>query len=1131
MQLKSWNAAPGMAVCNQHPPAATGHSHPVAELYPPLEWDPCATGSDVQTEFLVPAPKALPVEKSLEEMGKPITSITTSSWEHLQSPVGTLGSSLSRDGFDGIVPVDVDSAASGEQSHDREPWEGSRTCPASPALAGSVFQEINPAGQGRFHPTSAGRDRAGVYQDTDSLSAQDSGSIHAGKRQSPSAEKCDFLAQDGGELGRQSGRAEGLDVTFSQERNPCTEPHSLSSSQQEKSSSGHIQLSKSLEGSDPAEQVDVLQGCGELGEEKESADEPPLVPIAEAEREQVEPSHPSPPEELLSTTSAAPSSPTKKFLSCVHITLSSKVHRLELCRDVNVENGVKLDDKPQVKTQSVPLKAPEGWREAAPELPPAGLVPEGPRSPFPVSSADPSRVFSSGREPERPRVPALGSGGFVPGNIWLPAKPGRRTSEAATQITTEGPGKTTFSAEIHVHSQEEEEAAQKPPELPSVTTSSHIEISPFPRQPAQPLLVPYKPSGSTGMYYVPFLKGGAKMSPVESETNGGSSHSGSNDAPPPPRFVPHLPGLRDENPPGIAALQQKEGCHSKRAKPKLAWAEEQRTPLEDSADHRDHSKPVKPTHSTFKSTRFYLHRPMPTCDSSEFSEDSSGAGIAPPSSGGTWKKPHRHQRVFSAHQRKSGKKEFFPLTAEADESKNEELNVGNEMSGMERRQRRREAEQGAAGNPPLPRSQTTLLEGNVEKPPRQRTHSSGSLDELWVKFLERQRRHQHHDSRSAGELSLVERLDRLARVLQNPVQHTLIPAKAGSNVPERKTEGRERTKTGLGENDTSGSGVEVTATRVGQRAWDNPNLGELREKRGGETTTHHNTEIPGKQHPLESPSDDSWETRLSGEHGTSASEWGTATEPDTTSGRSSSLSTIDTARLLRAFGHRRVRLSPRLSRLYSAISHQKRRSEKWDEGSGEAAGAEYPKVGAERSGKRREIQVWARGKEPLREKNWEGQQHLVVPAAAPDRGAGKGPVLPFVKLTLQEALAVHRPDFISRSGERVKHLKLVMEERRIQRGLQSQREELGNSLGKRKGCRSSTHLLADRGFPVREKRRAIPRSEMVQRSKRIYEQLPEVKKKREEEKRRLEYNSYRLKAQLYKTKITNHVLGKKVPWD
>ncbi|NWU84813.1 ALMS1 protein, partial [Onychorhynchus coronatus] len=1137
MQLKSWNAAPGMPVCNQHPAAATGHSHTMGELYSPLERDPCAMGSDVQTEFLVPAPMVLPVEKSSGEMGKPITSISFSSWKHLQSPLGSqaLGSSLSRDGFDGIMPVDVSSAATGEQSHDSQHWEGSRTCPASPVLAGSIFQEINPADPGRFHPISADRDRTGVYQDTDSLSAQDSGSVHAGKRQSPSAEKCDFLAQDGGDLGGQRGRAGGLDMGFSQERIPFTGPHALSSSQQEKSSNGHIQLSKTLGGSDPAEQMDLLQDRNELGEERKSPDEPPLIPTTETGREQVETSHRSPPEEDLST-SAAPSPPTKKFLSCVHITLSSKVLRLELRRDVNAENGVKPGDEPQVKTQAVPLEAPEDSREAAPKLPRAGLIPEGPRSPFPVASADPSRVFSSGRElvqqsSERPRVPALGSGGFIPKNIsssGLPAKPGRRTSDAATQITTEGPEKTTFSAEIYVRSQEDEGAARKPPELPDVTTSSH-EISPFPRQPAQPLLVPYKPSGSTGMYYVPFPKGGAKKAPVESET------SGSNDAPPPPRFLPHFPGLRDENPPGSAALQQKEGYHSKRAKPKLAWAEEQRIPLEDSAERRDHSKHVKTAHSTFKSTRFYLHHPMPTCDTSEFSEDSSGVGIAPLSSSAAWKKTHRHQRVFSAHHRKSGKKEFFPLTAEADESKNEDLSVGDETSGMERRQHRREAEQGAAGNSPLPRNQTALLDGNVEKPPRQRTHSSGSLDELWVKFLERQRRHQQHDSGSNGELSLVERLDRLARVLQNPIQHTLIPAKAGMNVPERKIKGREQTGIGLGENDASGSSVGPTAARVGERARDNTALGELREKGAGETT-----KILEEQRRLESPSDNSSETRLSGEHSTtattstasSASGWDTATELETAAGRSSSVSTIDTARLVRAFGHRRVRLSPRLSQLYSAIGHQKSRSEKWDEGSGGAAGAGYPKVGAERRGRRKELQSavafssdstgasstswgpssalstkrrtrmltkgiqagdleivnsatkrntrdvgltfptprsiqatqrhrvdgnfggarvrlpvfilsrvlstgtswfvpggdlkcesrkenhssaisgpgpawfepWTSTKpwrEPLREKNWEEQQHHVVPAAAPDRGAGKGPVLPFVKLTLQ----------------------------------------------------------------------------------------------------------------------------------
>lgn len=171
-------------------------------------------------------------------------------------------------------------------------------------------------------------------------------------------------------------------------------------------------------------------------------------------------------------------------------------------------------------------------------------------------------------------------------------------------------------------------------------------------------------------------------------------------------------------------------------------------------------------------------------------------------------------------------------------------------------------------------------------------------------------------------------------------------------------------------------------------------------------------------------------------------------------------------------------------------------------------------------------------REPLREKNFQEQQYSkVTQSAVPERDAETRPTRPTVKLTLQEALAVHRPDFISRSGERVKHLKLVMEERRIQSALQSEQEELFNPPEKRKGYRNASHVLPGRGHLIKEKRRAIPKSEMVQRSKRIYEQLPEVQKKREEEKRKSEYNSYRLKAQLYKMKITNHVLGRKVPWN
>ncbi|KFQ68206.1 hypothetical protein N335_08455, partial [Phaethon lepturus] len=184
-------------------------------------------------------------------------------------------------------------------------------------------------------------------------------------------------------------------------------------------------------------------------------------------------------------------------------------------------------------------------------------------------------------------------------------------------------------------------------------------------------------------------------------------------------------------------------------------------------------KSGKNTNSIFKSAQFCFHHPMPMCESyflsnSELSEDSSGIGHARPSSSAVlqnWKKARHHQRVFSVHHKK-GESEFFPLTAEADYSKNEDLNVstssGNEMSEKKLLQcGKREVEQKAARNYPLPCSQTTRLSETVEKglPLRHRTHSSGSLDELWMKFLECQKRHQHHDFRSNGELSLVERLD------------------------------------------------------------------------------------------------------------------------------------------------------------------------------------------------------------------------------------------------------------------------------------------------------------------------------------------------------------------------------------
>ncbi|XP_054945238.1 centrosome-associated protein ALMS1-like [Physeter macrocephalus] len=97
--------------------------------------------------------------------------------------------------------------------------------------------------------------------------------------------------------------------------------------------------------------------------------------------------------------------------------------------------------------------------------------------------------------------------------------------------------------------------------------------------------------------------------------------------------------------------------------------------------------------------------------------------------------------------------------------------------------------------------------------------------------------------------------------------------------------------------------------------------------------------------------------------------------------------------------------------------------------------------------------------------------------------------------------------------------------------LQSEREAPFNTVREWQGQRDAMHLLPKRGFLAAQKKRPVGKKEMIQQSKWIYEQLPEVQKKREEEKRRSEYKSYRLRAQLYKKKVTNQLLGRKVPWN
>ncbi|XP_042243925.1 mucin-5AC isoform X2 [Thunnus maccoyii] len=125
-------------------------------------------------------------------------------------------------------------------------------------------------------------------------------------------------------------------------------------------------------------------------------------------------------------------------------------------------------------------------------------------------------------------------------------------------------------------------------------------------------------------------------------------------------------------------------------------------------------------------------------------------------------------------------------------------------------------------------------------------------------------------------------------------------------------------------------------------------------------------------------------------------------------------------------------------------------------------------------------------------------------------------------ITLQEALKMRRPEFISRSKQRVKCLTLQVEERKLQTVFSRERDELFNWPGaqERLPKPAGTALI----------RRAVPRKEMIQRSKQIYENLPEVQRRKEEERRKAEYQTYRLNAQLYNKRITNRVLGRRTAW-
>ncbi|NXH29982.1 CJ090 protein, partial [Myiagra hebetior] len=128
-----------------------------------------------------------------------------------------------------------------------------------------------------------------------------------------------------------------------------------------------------------------------------------------------------------------------------------------------------------------------------------------------------------------------------------------------------------------------------------------------------------------------------------------------------------------------------------------------------------------------------------------------------------------------------------------------------------------------------------------------------------------------------------------------------------------------------------------------------------------------------------------------------------------------------------------------------------------------------------------------------------------------------------------EALEIHNPQFISRSQKRLRRLEHMVQLRRAQ-----QREaapstprallhKLSTSTASKKKQKFTIpDPLSDNLFKPKE--RVIPEKEMHMRSKRIYDNLPEVKKKQEEKQKRIIIQSNRLRVEMFKKQLLDQLL-------
>ncbi|XP_060027070.1 (E2-independent) E3 ubiquitin-conjugating enzyme FATS isoform X2 [Erinaceus europaeus] len=136
--------------------------------------------------------------------------------------------------------------------------------------------------------------------------------------------------------------------------------------------------------------------------------------------------------------------------------------------------------------------------------------------------------------------------------------------------------------------------------------------------------------------------------------------------------------------------------------------------------------------------------------------------------------------------------------------------------------------------------------------------------------------------------------------------------------------------------------------------------------------------------------------------------------------------------------------------------------------------------------------------------------------------SSEDPQVPAPSLTLQEALEVRKPQFISRSQERLKRLEHMAQQRKAQRkDAVAQKQSVPPTRASRKQF-TIPHPLSDNLFKPKE--RSISEKERYMHSKRIYNNLPEVKKKKEEQKKKVALQSNRLRAEVFKKQLLDQLL-------